>query len=223
MRNRLLLHIALLGALMLGTMSPSFAQTPPPNLQVRITEKIHYLDVIHNGQTVRIQRIQDQGNRLIDDYTRTSRPCPPFCLQPNQLAPKVETFAELEMIEFIAGPGKSNAGLLIDTRLPEFYKADTIPTAINVPFTVLNNENPHLDRILTAVGGTKNAAGKWDFQKAKTLALFCNGAYCDSTPRAIQRLLGLGYAPEKLKYYRGGMQTWRLQGLTTVTTDKPIH
>jgi hypothetical protein len=32
----------------------------------------------------------------------------------------------------------------------------------------------------------------------------------------IRKLIALGYPPELLKYYRGGMQAWRSVGLTTV-------
>ena len=38
----------------------------------------------------------------------------------------------------------------------------------------------------------------------------------DQSSRAIQALLSLGYPAAKLKYYRGGMQAWKLLGLTTV-------
>lgn len=215
----------LLCGLIMAACFPQAAYTQAPaagQLTVRITEKLPFLDVIHNGQQVRIQRVQDTGNRLIDDYARTSRPCPPFCLHPNQIAPKVDTLGELEVLDFLATAVKSGSGLLIDTRLPEFYRAETIPTATNIPFTVLNNDNPNVDRILAALGGSKNGERKWVFQNAKVLGLFCNGAYCDSTPRAITRLLGLGYPPEKLKYYRGGMQMWRLQGLTTISAEKSL-
>lgn len=207
---------SLLHALALALASAAaLAQTAP--LQVRITERLAFLDVVHNGQPVRIQRIQDTGNRLIDDYTRTSRPCPPFCLHPNRIAPNVDTFGELELIEFLDTEVRKGTGVLIDTRLPEFYRAETIPTATNIPFTVLAAETPHVEKIITLLGATKGASG-WTFQNARTLTLFCNGAYCDSTPRAIQRLLALGYPADKLKYYRGGMQMWRLQGLTTISS-----
>lgn len=206
--------LALLGCVLAQVAA---AQSLP---QVRITEKLPYLDVVHNGQPVRIQRVQDTGNRLIDDYARTSRPCPPFCLHPNRIAPGVDTLAELELLDFLDTEVRKGTGVLIDTRLPEFYRAETIPTATNIPFTVLAADNPHVDRIITLLGGAKRGT-QWSFDGARTLALFCNGAYCDSTPRAIQRLLAIGYPPEKLKYYRGGMQMWRLQGLTTVSAAAP--
>jgi rhodanese-related sulfurtransferase len=58
--------------------------------------------------------------------------------------------------------------------------------------------------------------GLWDFSTAKTLVMFCNGAWCGQSPTNIQTLLKLGYPPNKLKWYRGGMQAWEQFGLTTV-------
>lgn len=192
------------------------------DVKVKITETMPWLDVLHNGQKVRIQRIQDTGNKLIDDFAKTSRPCPPFCIHPIQAAPGVETFGELELLQFMARDIKAGSGLLIDSRLPEFHKAETIPTAINIPFSVVKPGNPNMDGILSALGAQKGANGKWDFSRAKTLALFCNGVWCDQSSRAIDGFMAVGYPPEKLKYYRDGMQMWRLLGLTTVVPTKPL-
>ena len=60
----------------------------------------------------------------------------------------------------------------------------------------------------------------WNFGKAKELLLWCNGPWCDQSPRAIRNLLALGYPAEKLRYYRGGMQDWMVLGLT-VTVPTP--
>ncbi|MBI4756886.1 MAG: rhodanese-like domain-containing protein [Betaproteobacteria bacterium] len=190
--------------------------------KVKITESMPWLDVTHNGQKVRIQRIQDTGHKVIDDFAKTSRPCPPFCIHPMQAAPGVATIGELELLEFIARDVKAGTGVLVDARLPEFHKAETIPTAINIPFSLVKSDNPHMDGILTALGAQKGANGKWDFSRAKTLTLFCNGLWCDQSPRAIQGFLAFGYPADKLRYYRDGMQMWRLLGLTTVVPTRPM-
>ena len=96
-------------------------------LDVNITEKIPYVAVQHKGQTVRIQRIQDQTHHLSGGFTKTSRKCPPFCIQPMIVAPGVETFGELEVLDFIKTKVKTNEGLLIDARTPSFHKKGTIP------------------------------------------------------------------------------------------------
>lgn len=192
-----------------------------PELQVKITPALSAVDVVHAGQKIRIQRIQDTGNKIIDDFAKTSRPCPEFCIHPMTAAPGVETVGELELLDFMTHRVASGEGLVIDARLPDFHKIETIPTSINIPFTVLKADNPHIGPILNALGAEMGANKRWNFQKAKTLALWCNGPWCDQSSRAIQALLSLGYPPSKLKYYRGGMQAWKLMGLTTVVPAPP--
>jgi rhodanese-related sulfurtransferase len=178
-----------------------------------------YVDVTHDGQKVRVQRIQDQGNKVIDDFAKTSRPCPPFCIHPIKAASNVETIGELELLRFMNNEVKSGAGVIIDARLPEFYRIETIPTAVNIPFTLIKPENPRIEKVLLALGARKVDTGM-DFRGAKTVALSCNGPWCDQSSRAIQALLKMGYPAEKLKYYRDGMQLWRVLGLTTVVPAK---
>ena len=115
----------------------------------------------------------------------------------------------------------NDKGLLIDARLPEWYRKGTIPGAINIPFTVLMGGpgNPHTAEVLKALEVVE-LDGEWDFRNALELLLFCNGPWCDQSPRAISNLLILGYPPEKLYYYRGGMQVWQLLGLTTIVPEK---
>lgn len=189
--------------------------------EVNITKDIPHVEVSHKGQTVRIQRIQDKENRLVDDFAKTSRPCPPFCIHPISAAPGVETVGELEVIQFLTNEVKAGKGVLIDARMPEWYEAETIPGAINVPFVVFSKGNPYLEKILLAMGATQGANG-WNYDNARTLLLFCNGPWCDQSTRAIQGLMEVGYPAAKLKYYRDGMNLWRLMGLTTVASQKPV-
>jgi hypothetical protein len=55
----------------------------------------------------------------------------------------------------------------------------------------------------------------FDYSGAKTLVLFCNGMWCGQSPASIKTLLKYGYPAEKIKYFRGGMQTWEILGLST--------
>lgn len=48
-----------------------------------------------------IGRIQDNANRLEGDWARTSRPCPPFCIQPMRPAEGVTPIGQLELIEML--------------------------------------------------------------------------------------------------------------------------
>jgi len=46
------------------------------------------------------------------------------------------------------------------------------------------------------------------------IALFCNGPWCGQSPTAIRRIIEAGFPAEKISYYRGGMQVWRMMGFT---------
>ena len=55
-------------------------QSMAANLEVNITEDKPYTLVNHGEHLVKVQRIQDTGNTLSGAFTKTSRPCPPFCV-----------------------------------------------------------------------------------------------------------------------------------------------
>jgi hypothetical protein len=190
-------------------------------LEVNLSADLPYLDIEYEGKRVRIQRNQDADHRLTNSFTKTSRPCPPFCIHPMQATVGVETVGELELLNFLVEKVRTDAGLLIDARTPEWYRKGTIPGSVNIPWTLLavGPDNPHTARILQALGAVERG-GEWDFRSALHLMLFCNGPWCDQSPRAIKNLVSLGYPPEKLYYYRGGMQLWQLLGLTTVVPEQ---
>jgi len=189
---------------------PLMANTQYP---VGLTAETPTVTVSHQGKEITIKRIQDTDHRLIDDFAKTSRPCPPFCIHPMSAAPGVETVGELELIDFVKNQVKQGKGLLVDARMPKFFNSETIPGAINIPFVLFTGENA--DKVISLLGVTEKD-GKKDFSKAKELTLFCNGPWCDQSPRAIKALLKAGYPARKLKYYRGGMQLWKIFSLTTV-------
>ena len=66
-------------------------EEPPatPALEVNITAVLASVDVMHRGRKVTIMRNQDQGNAINPEFAGTSRKCPPFCIQPIELAPGV--------------------------------------------------------------------------------------------------------------------------------------
>ncbi|MCK5697866.1 MAG: rhodanese-like domain-containing protein [Gammaproteobacteria bacterium] len=189
---------------------------------VSISPNMPYVEVKHSGTPVRLQRIQDINNRLVDDFTKTSRACPPFCIQPLHIAPDVDTYAELELIDFLLNDVKEEKGLLVDARMPNWYQAETIPGALNIPFVVIKVENPNMDKIMLALGAVMNKKGALDYSTAKNLLLFCNGPWCEQSPQAIKNLIQYGYPAHKLKYYRGGMQLWKSLGLTTVIPSNKL-
>ncbi len=182
-----------------------------------ITDGMPYVDVTDtNGKTYRIEREQRPGSYLTNTYALTSRPSPPFFVQPFKVAEGVETFGELELLDFI----KNHKGVFIDARLPNWYYKAAIPTAVNIPFKLFLTDTPERKKILESLGVTFDETDEPDFSHAKTLLLYCNGAWCGQSPTAIRALLEIGYPAKKLKYYRGGMQSWQLLGLTTIVPEK---
>ena len=208
-------------------------------LDVNITQNLSHVVLNKDGKTLRIQRIQDQTNHLSGGFAKTSRKCPPFCIQPMNVAPGVITYGELEVIQFIEDHVKKNTGLLIDARTTSWHAKGTIPGSVNIPFTTfsLSRNDQKLISAMKSLGverrkkplsgywtDLKDVTGIekkpnafWDYTNAKKLLLWCNGMWCGQSPRAIQGLLKLGYPADKLFYYRAGMQGWQILGLTVAT------
>ncbi|HEY9201830.1 MAG TPA: rhodanese-like domain-containing protein [Gammaproteobacteria bacterium] len=190
-------------------------------LKVKITPELGSVDVKHNGKTVTIKRDQNNDNKVDENFAKTSRDCPPFCIQPMSLAPGVETIGEVEMLDYLK---KVSAGdksvLVIDSRTPDWVKRGTIPGSINIPWKQLNPERGaapfDIIDILTDQFDVREQEGLFDYSGAKTLVMFCNGMWCGQSPANIRTLLDFGYPAHKLKWYRGGMQNWSNLGFTTV-------
>ncbi len=180
---------------------------------VKIAPDKPSVEVTHQGINIEVKRIQNTNHKLIDDFAKTSRPCPPFCIHPMLAAPGVETFGEIELLDFLTTKVKKGEGLLIDARMPKFFYSETIPGSINIPFILFTGDDSQ--KIISLLGVRKTGSN-FDFSNAKELALFCNGPWCDQSPRAIKALIKAGYPASKLKYYRGGMQLWKIFSLTTV-------
>ena len=188
---------------------------------VNITTGQMSVTVKHNGADVAISRNQDNKNTVNPAFAKTSRPCPPFCIQPSTLAPGVETIGERELIDYAARMSAGDSSIvLIDSRTPDWVKRGTIASAINVPWTTLNpakGATPiEIAEILEAVFNVKESESLFDFSNAKTAVLFCNGMWCGQSPNNIKNLLKVGYPAHKIKWYRGGMQDWEILGLSTV-------
>jgi len=202
-------------------LAASATTTAADKTAVKITPDIASVDVMHDGKKTTIMRNQDEKNTVNPSFAKTSRKCPPFCIQPAVLAPGVETIAEVEMLGYL---GKMNAGddsiLVIDSRTPDWVKKGTIPGSVNLPWTALNpakGADPiSIGEIMVDKFGVKELEGLWDYSDAKTLVLFCNGMWCGQSPNNIMNLLKFGYPADKIKWYRGGMQDWEILGLSTV-------
>lgn len=213
-------------------------QSMAANLEVKIAENTPYTMVNHGEELVRVQRIQDTSNTITGAFTRTSRPCPPFCVNPLNIENGVATVAELEVVKFMETAMHSGAGVIIDARTPSWHDKGTIPGSVNIPFTVFEKsaDDPELVEVLERLGAQQRddvnvvmrslekvglfdgseKTDAWDFSEARQLLIWCNGPWCGQSPRAIHALITLGYPADKLYYYRGGMQMWQSLGLSTV-------
>ena len=188
---------------------------------VGITPDMKDATVQHGGKSVTIMRDQNNKATVNPAFAKTSRPCPPFCIQPIVLAPGVETLGEREIIDYIVRMSNGDDSIMvIDSRTPDWVQKGTIPGAVNIPWTALNpakGADPiSIGEIMEDQFNAKSLEGLWDYTDAKTLVMFCNGMWCGQSPNNIKNLLKFGYPSHKLKWYRGGMQNWSNLGLTTV-------
>lgn len=207
------------GAFLIGSLA---GPAQAGDLKVKITRSLASVDVMHNGKKVTIMRNQDNKNKVNPAFAKTSRNCPPFCINPIKLAPGVDTLGEVEVLDYLKKMSDGDKSILvIDSRTPDWAKRGTIPGAVNIPWTKLSvakGADPlSIAEIVTENFNAKELDDdKFDYSNAKTLVLFCNGMWCGQSPNNIRTLLKMGYPANKIKWYRGGMQNWENLGFTTV-------
>ncbi len=204
---------------------------------VGITRDMSSITIKHNGEDVEIKRNQDNSATIAPAFAKTSRPCPPFCVQPMVVSKGVETIGELELLDYLDKMSKGDKSLLvIDSRSSSESAEATIPGAINMSWVHLTPSKGATTKGITkimidtfGVGLKKDVddldideavvdgdmSSVFDFTEAKTLVLFCNGMWCGQSPVTIKALIKFGYPADKIKYYRDGMQGWAILGLTT--------
>lgn len=214
-----LVHTASPLLLILGT-ALSTLPTTASALEVNITPDMPSVEVMHGGKKVTIMRNQDEDNSIDPNFAKTSRKCPPFCIQPGNIAPGVDTIGELEIIHYLKKMSDGDKSIIvIDSRTPDWVARGTIPGSINIPWDTLNigrSDPITVQDILEKHLGVVNLDGFNLFDKAKTVVMFCNGPWCGQSPTNIRGLLKIGYPADKIKWYRGGMQDWESLGLTSV-------
>ena len=181
--------------------------------KVKITPEITYLYVYHKGKAVKIHRIQDTKNKLTGEYAKTYRPGQD--IRPIKMDSKIQTIGEVELLHFLRDKVNKKEGVLIDVRPRSYYKKESIPGAVSIPFKVVNNHDK-MEKIVRVLGVKRRADGTLDVLRARTVAVYCHGLWCSKSSRFIDALMALGYPPEKLLYYRGGFQMWKILGFTTV-------
>ena len=195
----------------------SFSLATENELNIKMTKHISSVTTEDSGREIQIIRVQDIDHKLLDDFAKTSRPCPPFCVQPIKVDPSIDTIAELEVFKFMEDKITNHKGVLIDSRLKSWFEIETIPSAINIPYPIiLNSKKKKISHIFKLLGMTINAKGKWNFDNAKELTIFDNGFWCSQASFLVKGLLKFHYPSSKIHYYRDGLQGWKSLGLTTV-------
>lgn len=147
-------------------------------------------------------------------------------LSPMKMHKDIETFGELEVLEFLEEMQDDKEMLFVDSRKTQWFESLTIPSAINIPFIYFTERGKWIEEKQEALKrfGVKGDKTPYDFSKARTILFFCNGVWCRQSPQMIEALLELGYPPEKMKWYRGGMQSWLSVGMTsTRTAESPVN
>jgi len=212
--------------LLAGTALVLCTALSPVSAENNITANMPSVDVLHNGEKTTITRA-GKKDAFSEGYGNKAHKCPPFCIQPMEVAPGIQTVGELEVLGYLHRIAEGDdTVVVVDSRTPEWLARGTIPGSVNVPWTKINvdvgeffaidAEAKTVEDILTGTFNAKLNDGKWDFSNAKTLVMFCNGAWCPQSSNNIRTLARMGYPANKLKWYRGGMQSWVGVGLSTV-------
>jgi len=216
----------------------SYIQAEPTILKEHLVT-IHTTDQNGNAKEITIARESDIRCREVPfdgktlwsgDYVREE--VPEFCkksfftaagtLSPMQIHPDVETFGELEVLDFLEEMQDDESMLFIDCRTQEWFEALSIPGALNVPFIYFTEHGKwekEKQQAMKLFGIIKTNEG-YDFSQAKTILFFCNGIWCRQSPQMIEALLTMGYPPVKMKWYRGGLQSWLNVGMTSTRSVK---
>ncbi len=167
--------------------------------KVKITEKLNSITVIFQKKRLKIERVSNIG-------------CPPYCISPINIA-KVKTVGELETINFMNSFKKNRNRILVDARSASEYKKSTIPTAVNIPYSMLKPKSKYREEILKLLG-VKKLQKSWYFKRVHKLLIFDSGILDNRATKIINSLIKIGYPQNKLLYYRGGIESWRRLGLT---------
>jgi rhodanese-related sulfurtransferase len=148
-------------------------------------------------------------------------------ISPMKLHKDIETYGELEVLEFLKNMSsvkeqKSKDMIFVDSRAVKWYNHRTIPSAVNIPFIYFRDSKRYQKEFEASLRllGVVKVGNRYNFSKAKEVLMFCNGAWCGQSPTMIRVLLKIGYPPKKIKWYRGGMQSWL--GLSMSSTKSKV-
>jgi rhodanese-related sulfurtransferase len=183
--GRIIMRIRVFWAVLALIASPLAAEEP-----VNIRPDLPSVTVQTPTGPQEIAREQDPAHEVTGEWALTSRPCPPFCIQPMSPAPGVTTIGELELLDLLT----DEAATVVDSRTYEWFEGGTIPGAVNIPYSQM------VDR-LDELGCEPDFDG-WDCTEAHRVALFCNGVWCGQSPTAIRAIIAAGYPAERSRVQR---------------------
>ena len=189
-----------------NALKPPPEEAPPSEGAVRFSKEIARASVETPQGPVAIERIPEMAAAFDPRRFKMARGCPPYCIQPQILADGVTTVGELETIRFLA----EKQGIAVDTRLKGRYRLGTLPGAVNIYFRELPKRLEEL--------GCKKDDIVWDCSAARKVLLFCDGPLGSEADQTVRRIRHAGFPADKILYYRGGVQTWSLLGLTVTSS-----
>jgi len=172
---------------------------------IKISKTISSIDVVHLGEAMSIDRVA----------TKEAPSCPPHCIQAMKIE-GIQTVGELETLSFIDKLKEKKSRLLIDVRKSRAYKDETIPGAINLPYSMLIDGSPYQKEVLKLLGSGKKIKKKWFFKHPHQLLIFGENSFSSTASDSIHQLVKLGYPKDKILYYRGGIAAWKASGLTLI-------
>ena len=184
--------------------------------KVKITPEISYIYVYHKGKAVKVHRIQDTKHKLTGEYANIYRPGK--YIQPIKMHPSIQTVAEVEILKFMKDKVNKKEGILVDLRPKSDYAKESIPSAVNIPARV-KDDKTKVEKILKVLGAKRNADGTLNTNNALEVTFYCHGLWCDKSSDFIKAFIDAGYPADKMYYYRGGFQMWKILGFTTVTNQ----
>jgi rhodanese-related sulfurtransferase len=168
---------------------------------------------IFNGERVLIEQNPTTAAEYAARFSGLTPSCDPYCIAPELAAVGIETVVEPQVLDFLIESAGRNKGLLIDARLPADRAMGYIPGSVIIPHTILENDNDTRKDVLKALGA-RAFDDIYNFNDAQNLMIYDGGPSQNDAGLLISYLLEVGYPPEKLSYYRGGMQVWSVLALT---------
>jgi rhodanese-related sulfurtransferase len=180
--------------------------------ETQITKDIFEVSIKKDGKEYTIKRNQE---KIPKEYLNPLR----GVIAPFKIDKDIQTIGELEVIDYFKKSENNSSIVIVDARGEDWYENMHIPSAINIPYTNFSSKENAIEMITFEFNVKEDKNAKLDFSNAKTLIIYCNGAWCAQSLQLIKdakySLIKLGYPKSKIKYYRGGMQSWVTLGLST--------